>query len=296
LVGFEPAKNLVEDARKGTGYIFNDFFGFDLFRGKFSGSQAKIITSIAMFYDLDDPESFVADIVKCLDAEGIWVVQQNYLCSMLEQNGFDNIGHEHLTYYSLATMSRLVNKNDLEIFDVQTNDVNGGSFRTFIAQKGQFRIRDSIKKMEERERVLFSKKPSIYKSFSGNVRGIRSELKEFISDKVKAGKTIYVYGASTRGNTILQYCGLDYRLIKRATDANPEKWGRRTPGTEIPIVSKLEARRDRPDFFLLLPHHFLEEIMREEQKYLESGGIFIVPLPKLRLVGSNDVSRTGQRQ
>lgn len=284
LVGFEPAKNLVEDARKGTGYIFNDFFGSDLFRKKFPKSKAKIITSIAMFYDLDDPHSFVADIVKVLDTRGIWVVQQNYLCSMLEQNGFDNIGHEHLTYYSLGTMNRLLSKHNLEIFDAETNDVNGGSFRTFIAKKGEFQIRKTVKEMEERETKLFSKKPSIIRTFAKNTRRIRSQLKEFISDKVKGGKIIYVYGASTRGNTILQYCNLDHRLIKKATDANPEKWGRKIPGTDIPIVSKNEARRDNPDYFLILPHHFLEEIGREEEEYLKSGGSFIVPLPRFRIL------------
>jgi 2-polyprenyl-3-methyl-5-hydroxy-6-metoxy-1,4-benzoquinol methylase len=282
LVGFEPAKNLVEDARKGTGYIFNDFFGSDLFRKKFPDSKAKIITSIAMFYDLDDPDSFVADIVKVLDTRGIWVIQQNYLLSMLEQNGFDNIGHEHLTYYSLGTMNRLLSKHNLEIFDAETNDVNGGSFRTFIARKGQYQVRKTVREMEEREIMLFSKNPSVYKTFAENIRRIRSQLKEFVDAQVKDGKTVYVYGASTRGNTILQYCKLDHRLIKKATDANPEKWGRKTPGTEIPIVSKDEARRDRPDFFLVLPHHFLTEIMKEERGYLESGGRFIVPLPKFR--------------
>jgi NDP-4-keto-2,6-dideoxyhexose 3-C-methyltransferase len=295
LVGFEPAQNLVEDARRGTGYIFNDYFGFDLFQKKFPNSKAKIITSIAMFYDLDDPESFVTDIVKVLDARGVWVVQQNYLCSMLEQNGFDNIGHEHLTYYSLETMNRLLSSHNLEIFDAETNDVNGGSFRTLIAQKGQFQIRKSVREMEERETVLFSRKPSIYTTFAKNIREIKSKLRGVIIDQVKGGKTVYVYGASTRGNTVLQYCGLDYRLIRKATDANPEKWGRKTPGTDIPIVSKRDARRDQPDFFLVLPHHFLREIMREEQEYLESGGRFIVPLPKLRVLSANDISMPSQQ-
>jgi len=288
LVGFEPAKNLVEDARRGTGYIFNDFFGSVLFRKKFPDSKAKIITSIAMFYDLDDPDSFVADIVKVLDTEGIWVIQQNYLGSMLEQNGFDNIGHEHLTYYSLGTMNRLLTKHNLEIFHAETNDVNGGSFRTFIARKGKFRVRKAVREMEEREAVLFSKKPSIYKTFAENIRRIRSQLHQFIVDQAKNGKTIYVYGASTRGNTILQYCKLDYHLIKKATDANPEKWGRKTPGTEIPIVSKAEARQGSPDYFLVLPHHFLREIMKEEKQYLESGGKFIIPLPEFRIATAKD--------
>ena len=286
LVGFEPAKNLVEDARKGTGHIFNDFFGSDLFRKKFPDSKAKIITSIAMFYDLDDPDSFVTDIVKVLDPQGIWVIQQNYLCSMLEQNGFDNIGHEHLTYYSLGTMNRLLSKHNLEIFDAETNDVNGGSFRTFVAQKGQFQVRESVREMEELETKLFSAKPSIYATFAQNVRGIRSKLTEFIEEQVRDGKSVYVYGASTRGNTILQYCGLNHRLIEKATDANPEKWGLTTPGTGIPIVSKTEARGDRPDYFLVLPHHFLREIREEEIEYLKGGGKFIVPLPQFRIVSN----------
>jgi NDP-4-keto-2,6-dideoxyhexose 3-C-methyltransferase len=288
LIGFEPAKNLIEDARKGTGYVFNDFFGSELFRKKFPDTNAKIITSIAMFYDLDDPDSFVTDIVKVLDTRGIWVIQQNYLCSMLEQNGFDNIGHEHLTYYSLRTMNQLLSKHNLEIFNAETNDVNGGSFRTYIARKGQFQVRRTVREMEERETKLFSRKPSVYKTFAGNTRGIKSQLHQFIVDQAKDGKTVYVYGASTRGNTILQYCKLDYRLIKKATDANPEKWGRKTPGTEIPIVSKDEARKDSPDYFLILPHHFLKEIMKEEKEYLESGGKFIIPLPGFRVATAND--------
>jgi len=286
LIGFEPAKNLVEDARIGTEHVFNDFFRFELFRHKFPRSSAKIITSIAMFYDLDDPSTFVADIVKSLDPQGIWVVQQNYLCSMLEQNGFDNIGHEHLTYYSLSTMNNLLRDHDLEIFNVEENDVNGGSFRTYIAPRGRFRVQDSVGKMRDFEARLFSKNPSIYSTFVENVQSIKLQLKEFIENEVGTGKTVYVYGASTRGNTILQYCGLDHRLIKKSTDANPEKWGLRIPGTGIPVVSKTEARHDKPDYFLILPHHFLEEICKEEGRYLNSGGKFIVPLPRFRIVSA----------
>ena len=156
------------------------------------------------------------------------------------------------------------------------------------------RLKDRFRKevapvlMKEFELKLFSMKPSIYSTFANNVRRIRTQLNEFITDQTKSDRAVYVYGASTRGNTILQYCKLDHHLIKKATDANPEKWGRRTPGSEIPIVSKDEARKDMPDFFLVLPHHFLTEIMREEKEYLESGGKFIVPLPEFRIAESSD--------
>jgi NDP-4-keto-2,6-dideoxyhexose 3-C-methyltransferase len=237
-----------------------------------------------MFYDIDDPNSFAVDVAKSLDPDGVWVIQQNYLPAMLENNGFDNIGHEHLTYYSLGTLARLLNAHDLEIFHVETNDVNGGSFRSYVCHKRRFPVRESVGKMEQYEKHLFSRRPSVYKAFAENIRAVRLQLRKFISDETNAGKKVYVYGASTRGNTILQYCGLDHRLLQKATDANPEKWGRKTVGTLIPIVPKEDARRNKPDYFLVLPHHFLEEIKREEREYLESGGKLIVPLPKFQVV------------
>src|SRR6266487_4745311 len=283
-VGFEPATNLVEDAKKGTDYIFNDYFAFDLFRKKFADSKAKIVTSIAMFYDLDDPAGFVIDVSRILDPHGIWVIQQNYLPTMLEQNGFDNIGHEHLTYYSLQTLSLLLRERDLEIFDVETNDVNGGSFRTYVSHKDRFPVNKSVSRLKDYEKKLFSRTPSIYTEFEKNVQRVSLRLRRFVAKEIENGKRVYVYGASTRGNTILQLCTLDHLLIQKATDANPEKWGRKTPGTGIPIVSKDEARKDKPDYFLVLPHHFLNEIKRQESDYLHSGGKFIVPLPKFRIV------------
>jgi NDP-4-keto-2,6-dideoxyhexose 3-C-methyltransferase len=284
LVGFEPAENLVEDARKGTDWIFNDFFRAKPFGEKFRNERAKIVTSIAMFYDLEDPNGFVNDIAECLAPDGIWVVQQNYLASMLEKNGFDNIGHEHLEYYSLATMEKLLSRHGMEIFDVEVNDVNGGSFRTYACNQGSFEIRKSVGRLREKEDHLQLNSAGAYRTFAANIRTVKAELNKLVRNDVKNGKTVYVYGASNRGNTILQYCGLDHRLIKKATDANPEKWGRKTVGTKIPIISKEEARKDNPDYFLILPHHFLEEIKREEKDYLARGGKLIVPLPSVRVV------------
>ncbi len=283
LVGFEPATNLVPDASKGTYWIFNDFFSRDVFRKKFDGEKAKIITCVAMFYDLEKPNDFVNDISDCLDHNGVWIVQQNYLGTMLDKNGFDNIGHEHLEYYSLNTMEKLLSKHGLEIFDVETNDVNGGSFRTYAGHRGDFEVRESVNTLKQREKHMLLNSVRVYHDFAARIRKIKFELNKLVKNEVNRGKIVYVYGASNRGNTILQYCGLDYRLIKKATDANPEKWGRKTVGTKIPIVSKEEARKDKPDYFLILPHHFLEEIKREEKDYLENGGRFIVPLPSVRV-------------
>src|SRR2546422_6155708 len=284
LVGFEPAENLAPEAKKGTGWVFNDFFKAETYTRKFGENRAKIVTSVAMFYDLEDPNSFVADVARILAPDGVWVVQQNYLATMLEHNGFDNIGHEHLEYYSLGTMRRLLERHGLQIFEVDTNDVNGGSFRTFICHTGQFPEGNSVCSMEKHEAHLGLDERATYEKFASHIEKIRLQLHEFVAQEVKSGKTVYVYGASNRGNTILQYCGLDHTLIKKATDANPEKRGRKTAGTLIPIVPKEEARRDRPDYFLVLPHHFIEEIRREESQYLKSGGKLIVRLPEFHLV------------
>jgi SAM-dependent methyltransferase len=284
LVGFEPAENLVQEASKGTKLVFNDFFRAELFTSKFGRKGAKIVTSVAMFYDLEEPNRFVADVAQILAPDGVWAVQQNYLGAMLERNGFDNIGHEHLEYYSLATMQKLLELHGLQVFEAVTNDVNGGSFRTFICHKGQFAVGDSVARMESLEARLALGKPETYNQFAQRIQKIRSELRLFVSKQLEQGKTVYVYGASNRGNTILQYCGLDHKMIKKAADANPEKWGRKTVGTLIPIVSKEEARRERPDYFLILPHHFIEEIKRDEKDFLGSGGKFIVPLPEFHVL------------
>ncbi len=288
LVGFEPAENLIQEARKGTNWIFNDFFSAETFKRKFGQRKAKIVTSVAMFYDLEDPNRFVEDMAEVLAPDGVWVVQQNYLATMLELNGFDNIGHEHLEYYSLGTMQELLKRHDLEVFDVETNEVNGGSFRTIICHKGRHAIQNSISMMRKNEERLALDSHTTYERFAEKITKIRSQVRGFVIQEVKGGKSVYVYGASNRGNTILQYFGLDHTLIGKAADANPEKWGRKTVGTLIPIVSKEEARGDRPDYFLILPHHFLKEITRDEKEYLELGGMLVVPLPTFKIVTNED--------
>jgi NDP-4-keto-2,6-dideoxyhexose 3-C-methyltransferase len=287
-IGFEPAENLVGEARKGTDWVFNEFFNAGSFSKKFGKRKAKIVTSVAMFYDLENPNGFVSDVASILDPNGVWAIQQNYLGSMLERNGFDNIGHEHLEYYSLANMQTLLKRHSLEVFDVETNDVNGGSFRTFAGHLRKHPIAKSVSNLERHETQLALDKHSTFENFASEIQSLKNQIHEFVAGEVSRGKIVYVYGASNRGNTILQFCGLDHTLIGKAADANPEKWGRKTAGTLIPIVSKNEARADHPDYFLVLPHHFLSEIITDEQDYLRSGGSLIVPLPRFRIVTQND--------
>lgn len=289
-VGFEPGKNLIQYAEKGTDKVFNDFFNAGAFKGEFGARKAKIVTSIAMFYDLEKPNDFVADIGKILDKDGVWIIQMSYLPLMLGQNAFDNICHEHLEYYSLHSLIALLDRHNFKVFNVELNDVNGGSFRIYIRHANGLPrnipngSQEAVLAMLENERALKLNDKETYRLFALRVDGIKRQVHDFIKKEVSKGKTVYVYGASTKGNTLLQYFGLDNKLIKAAAERNPDKWGKATVGTLIPIISEEEARKQKPDYFLVLPWHFLEEFVQREKAYFEKGGKFIVPLPEFKII------------
>lgn len=289
LVGFEPARNLIPYAKRNcpSAEYVNDFFSFKAWQRKFGGKKAKIITAVAMFYDLDNPNEFVSDVVKCLDKKGVFVIQMSYLPSMLQQNTYDNVVHEHLEYYSLTSLNNLLKRHNLEVFDVKLNDVNGGSFRTYIQQKGYRPVSARVEKLEKFEKKLKLNNKKIYQDFALRVLSLKKKLHNFIKKETEKGKKIYVYGASTKGNTLLQFCNLNKGLISAAADRNPDKWGKKTVGTLIPIISEEQARKEKPDYFLVLPWHFLKEFIQREKHYLRAGGKFIVPLPKFQVIGYN---------
>lgn len=284
LIGFEPARNLISKARLGNIEIINDFFNYQAWQKRFSNKKAKIITAIAMFYDLDNPNKFVDDIVKCLNKDGVFIIQMSYLPSMLKQNDFTNICHEHLEYYSFFSLENLLKRHGLEVFDVLLNDVNGGSFRIYIQHKGARGICPSVLKLRKFEEKLLLSGKKVYQDFVSRINKLKKRTQSFIRNETKKGKKVYVYGASTKGNTLLQFYNLRYPLIGAAADRNPIKWGKKTVATEIPIISEAEARKIHPEYFLILPWHFLKEFMQREKKYLESGGKFIVPLPEFKIV------------
>ena len=285
FVGFEPARNLMAKARIGNLEIINDFFNYAAWQKRFAGKKAKIITAIAMFYDLDKPNEFVADIAKCLDQDGVFIIQMSYLPSMLKQNDFTNICHEHLEYYSLFSLENLLKKHGLEVFDVLLNDVNGGSFRIYIQRKGGARpVNVRVLKLRKIEKKLSLLNKKVYRDFVSRINKLKKITKSFIEAEIKKGKKVYVYGASTKGNTLLQFYNLKYPLIEAAADRNPIKWGKKTVGALIPIISEEQARKEKPDYFLVLPWHFLKEFIKREENYLKSGGKFIVPLPDFRII------------
>jgi SAM-dependent methyltransferase len=287
-LGIDPSDVTRYAVEKGYDVV-NDFFSAEAVRNRYPEAQARIVTSIAMFYDLEDPGMFVRDVASVLAPGGVWVIELSYLPTMLETNAFDTICHEHLEYYSLAVLERLLRGAGLTPVRVELNSVNGGSIRLFAAHEGTLDA-DSTAARElgrlrtmEGELGLDTSEP--YEGFRSRVEQVRRELREVIQGAVAGGQTVHVYGASTKGNTILQYCGLDSSLIPFAADRNPDKWGAETVSTRIPIISEEESRAMNPDYYLALPWHFLDEFIGRERDFLTRGGKFIVPLPNVRAIG-----------
>lgn len=294
LIGFEPSKNVAREAEEKGFKVINNFFNADEFKKEFGNKKAKIITAISMFYDLEEPNKFLEDILSVLDKEGVFVIQQNYLVTMLEQNAFDNICHEHREYYSLTSLKNILEKHGLEIFDVEQNDINGGSIRTYIKIKGNEKLKGFNEGGEERIKNLFEKEKEMgldslkpYQEFAARISKIKEDLVNFLKEEKAKGKKIWIYGASTRGNISLQYFGLDSDTISGIADKNSDKWGKKTVGSLISIFSPEKMREEDPDYLLVNTWHFLKEIMKQEEDYFNKGGKFVVALPEFKVISKD---------
>jgi hypothetical protein len=293
-VGFDPAHNVVKAARDKGIDVVNDFFSLPSFAKARPGRKARVVTSIAMFYDLEAPPRFVGHVCSLLADDGVWVVELSYLPFMLEKHSFDTICHEHLEYYALQPIEWLLQRHEMQVHKIEFNDVNGGSFRLFIRKQAAGAAPEEtsvlLDKVREEENALGLRTDRPFVQFRDAAMKVRRDLKKLLAELKAAGKTVYVYGASTKGNTLLEFCGVDKRMVVKAADRNPQKWGRRTLGTDIPIVSEQQARDEAPDYFLVLPWHFLGNFLRREEAFLERGGKFIVPLPEVRVVGKEGLA------
>ena len=265
-----------------------EFFSASAFRSHQGGRRAEIVTSIAMFYDLDDPLAFVRDIAEVLSPTGIWYFEQSYLPTMLEQNAYDTICHEHLEYYALNQIQRMLARCGLRVIDVQLNAVNGGSFAVTACHAGSPHRPNTerIEALSSRERSAQLDLLAPYQAFAARVTAHRERLLATIADIQRNGDTILGYGASTKGNVILQYCGLSTAEIPAIAEVNPDKYGAFTPGTHIPIISEAEAHARHPDYLLVMPWHFRDNLIQREATYLKRGGKMLFPLPDISVVVS----------
>lgn len=263
-----------------------DFFSADNYR-HVEKKPAKIVTAIAMFYDVESPVEFARQIGSILADDGIWHFEQSYMPSMLRLNSYDTICHEHLEYYSLGVVKKILDAADLRLVDVVMNAVNGGSFAVTAARRSNRRVPVNTAVVDwllEQEDRMGLNTPRPFRDFEERVYRHREDLTRLIRSLVADGKRIHGYGASTKGNVVLQFCGLTDKDIEVIAEVNPDKFGCYTPGTHIPIVSEQESRAMSPNYYLVLPWHFKEGILRREKEFLNSGGKMIIPFPEIEIV------------
>lgn len=283
-VGMDPTGSKFRHFYPNEITLIPDFFSASKFRQV--SRKAKIVTSISMFYDLEDPVEFARQVAEVLADDGIWHLEQSYMPSMLRTGSYDTICHEHLEYYSLGVLAKIMERANLRIVSVQMNSVNGGSFAVTVGHKKAALVSDSAViewLLGQEDRMgLNSLKP--YRDFEDRVYRHRNDLIRLLSGLRSAGKRILGYGASTKGNALLQFCGIGPDLIEAIAEVNEDKFGCVTPGTHIPIISETEARAIKPDYFFVLPWHFKDGILHREQSFLAAGGRMIFPFPEIEIV------------
>ncbi len=273
-IGCEPANNLQKELKKNCDYTIHDFWDRKkLNKIPLKHRKLKVITAIGMFYDLEDPSKFIKDAADSLDNDGIFVAQLMCSHSMLKMNDLGNICHEHLEYYSYESLKYLFEKNGLKIFKITENNVNGGSYRVYCKK-------NLAKSVSYKEKTSYK----YIKKFVKNVIENKNKTLKFLENAKKQNKTIALYGASTKGNTLLQYYGITPKLIKYAAERSKHKWGKYTIGSGLKIISEQKSRKLNPDYFYVMPYGFINEFIKREKKWINKGGKFLLPYPKFKVV------------
>ena len=275
-IGCEPANNLSKYLRRNCRYILNNFWNSKDLKKILNDKKIKkpkLITAIGMFYDLENPSKFISDAAEVLDDNGVFIAQLMCLKSMLKKNDLGNICHEHLEFYSYPSLKYLFEKNGLKIFKIEENEINGGSYRIYCKK--------NISKS-----IVYKEKTGLkeIKKFIQRVELNKKKCLNFLKNAVKKKLKVFIYGASTKGNTLLQYYGINDKLISAAAERSPEKWGKYTIGSGIKIISENRARMLKPDYFFVMPYAFIKEFIKREKIWLKNGGKFILPYPNFKIL------------
>lgn len=279
-VGVDPLTQFADEALRHADRIVSDYFS----PGLFDSGEFDVVTSAAMFYDLDDPSAFVHGVGQVLAPHGAWVIQQNYALDMLRNNVVDNICHEHVTYFSVRSLANLLGRNGLQINDVTYSCVKGGCIRTLVSRTGDRPVLNSVYDALRLEREAGLDDPWIWRKWGEDVRDELDKTRQLALDAEATCQRIYIYGASTRGGTFLQMIGASPDLFPFAVERNPDKVGKVMTSTGIPIISEDEMRADPPDYLLISPWFFRSTFVEREKAFLDSGRHMIFPLPKFEVV------------
>ncbi|MBF0422080.1 MAG: class I SAM-dependent methyltransferase [Magnetococcales bacterium] len=266
--------------------LIPDFFRSESFRERFGNRKAKVVTSVAMFYDLPDPMGFMSEVKSCLSEDGLWLIEFGYMPRMLETLAYDAVCHEHLEYYGFSQIHWMCDRVGFRITDISFNDTNGGSIRLILSPSPLAVESEKVRQVlaDENRAGLATMDPYFY--FAQRIIQHREEMRAFVSKIKREGKRVLGYGASTKGNVVLQYCNFTKEDIPSIADVNEDKYGRVTPGSLIPIISEKEAKALNPDYLLVLPWHFEKFIIQREVEFIKNGGRLLFPLPNIRIYPS----------
>jgi len=285
LTGIDPSANAFTNSYNKKIKVIVNFFNKESIKNYFKNIKFSVITSFAMFYDVEDPNSFCKNIYKLLDKNGIWVLEFSYFPLLLKNLTYDQICHEHVMYYTLNTFNNIIKKNKLKIIDYSLNEINGGSIEILCSKKNS-----NIKAMKTKiDKILIEEKKisnKDYDKFNLRIQNSKKNLQFFLKNIKK--KEIIGYGASTKGNVILNYCGISNKNIPFICDANPTKIGKFTPGSHIPIISKIKMRKINPKYLLVLIWSFRSEVIEQEKKFIKKGGKLLFPLPDFHIVDKDN--------
>ena len=284
-VGVDPLVNKYKKFYKKINYKISNFFKIkDIEKIKIK-KKFKIISALSVFYDLRDPNKFIKEIKKILDDKGVFVLEHVDLYYIIKNNIFDTICHEHLIFYSSKIIIEMMKNNGLKVFNHEYNEINGGSSRYYICHsKTNFKVSKNIKKVLLRENLQGIGLKKTYKLFFTKILNEKIKLIKLIKKIKNEKQDIHGYGASTKGNVLLQFYNINNKVVNYIADRNPLKWNSFTPGTRIKIISESQSRKIKPHFYLVLPWHFKNEILIREKNIRKKGTKFIFPLPKVRVV------------
>lgn len=282
-VGIDPTAAKFQQFYPAGVKVISDFFSAAKFREHLGQRQARVVTSFSMFYDLEQPQKFVDEISQILSVDGIWIFEQSYMPTMLKTNSYDTGCHEHLEYYAIKQIAWMLSRAQMKVVDIQFNDVNGGSF-SVAAAPIQSAMPEFVQLGELLAKEAYLDDLKTYQDFALRVQATRAQLLEFIAQAKSEGKRVAALGASTKGNVLLQYCGLTSQHLESVGEVNPDKFGVFTPGSLIPIVDEKQLLADEPDYLLVLPWHFKEFFLK---KYRLKTAKLVFPLPDLHVVASH---------
>ena len=284
-LGFEPAANIAEVARKNGVETYCEFFGKSTASAlRDQKGRADLVLGNNVFAHAPDTNDFVAGVEKLLKPDGWVVFEFPYGVEMIDKVEFDTIYHEHVFYFTLTPLIPLFDRHGLDIFHVERLPIHGGSLRLFACHRGAEIIRESVREMltDETERGVSS--TSYYQQFSQRAEEVKTDLIAFLAEQQAAGKRVAAYGASAKGSTLLNYVGDAAKSLEFIADRSTYKHSKLSPGVHVPIVPSEELATRAPDYALLLVWNFADEVMIQQQTYRDTGGRFTIPLPKLRIV------------